>query len=97
MGVQAMNMNRKQCELAKIFIEKNSLPIPESGCWIWEECEDHGRVRFLGKNEVLSSLAFEAYKGPIPHGLTVTHQCHVEGCVNPVHLSLLNISINHKK
>ncbi|MFW5444548.1 MAG: HNH endonuclease [Methylococcaceae bacterium] len=86
-------MNKKQCDLAKDFIEENSMPVPESGCWIWEVCQDHGRVRFLGGSELLNSLVFEAYKGPVPKGQIVTHQCHVEGCVNPVHLRLLNINL----
>ena len=88
-----MNMNKKQCDLAQDFIENNSIPVPESGCWIWEACQNRGRVRFLGSNELLNSLAFEAYKGPIPEGQFVSHQCHVEGCVNPVHLRLLSINL----
>lgn len=91
-----MKMNNKNCTIAKDFIERNSIPIPESGCWIWEACEDHGRISFLGQNVLLDSLVFEAFKGPIPNGEIVIHQCHVDGCVNPVHLRLLNIRINKK-
>lgn len=68
----------------------------ESGCWIssysvgshgyaqvgWHEA---GRIRMT----LVHRVAWFAFNGPIPDGLTVDHMCHTRRCVNPTHLRLL--------
>lgn len=77
-------------------IVANSVLDPDgSDCWIW--CGKHqnwygrinvyldGRTRSLWAHRV----AYEAFRGPIPDGMTVDHVCRESYCVNPAHLRLL--------
>ena len=66
-----------------------SMPVTESGCWIWlQYClpQGHGRVFFRGRLWSTHRAAWEAFKGPIPQGAHVLHKCDVPCCVNPDHL-----------
>ena len=66
------------------------MPIPESGCWAWMG----GRMKNgygvfslqLRKTILAHRFAYEALRGPIPHGLQLDHLCRVRCCVNPDHL-----------
>lgn len=72
-------------------IELKSIPIPESGCWIWTEyCNNHGYGRFRvdGKKTLAHRASYEAFIGPIPEGMLVCHKCDTPACVNPSHLFL---------
>ncbi len=85
-----MSMNHEECALARLYIESHSVPVSECGCWLWEINEDHGCIDFNGHTEQLDELSFEAFKGPIPNGVKVTHQCHLTSCINPDHLKVFS-------
>ncbi|MHB8484087.1 MAG: HNH endonuclease signature motif containing protein [Nitrospiria bacterium] len=77
-------------ELQK-FIEEGSIPVTESGCWLWlgyDNGEGYGRTRLPdgGKLFYAHRLSYEAFIGKIPKGLQLDHLCRVPSCVNPKHL-----------
>jgi hypothetical protein len=81
-------MDKRQIQLAREIVESKSIPVTESGCWIWEGSGTYGRVTF-GKNRMYAHrLAYAAFNGPVSSADTVTHVCHNPCCVNPEHLEL---------
>lgn len=71
-------------------IERYSIPVPVTGCWLWE-----GGISFKGYGAVYvpgvgtrpaHRASYEAFVGPIPEGLHIDHLCRVRCCVNPAHL-----------
>jgi len=71
------------------LIETKSIPVTESGCWLWlgsKMPRGYGQIQFLGKKYYAHRLSFEAYKGHIPDGHVVRHTCDEPSCVNPDHL-----------
>ena len=76
----------------QLYIRQRSIPVTESGCWLWEQgCEraGYGEVGIRQSPErTAHRLSWLAFKGPIPQGLGVLHSCDVTGCVNPDHLFL---------
>lgn len=76
-------------------IERLSMPVPESGCWIWMgggvHRQGYGFIKIggrKGKHKLAHRISYEAFRGPIPDGLKVCHTCDVPACVNPNHLFL---------
>lgn len=70
-------------------IEANSMPVPESGCWIWmgaEKGKGYGATVFKGAPDRAHRASYEAFVGPIPPGYYVCHKCDTPACVNPAHL-----------
>lgn len=74
-------------------IERLSVPVPESGCWLWLSVVDkngYGKKKYRenGKDRRFSAhrLSYGAYKGEIPEGMMVCHKCDIPSCVNPDHL-----------
>jgi HNH endonuclease len=71
----------------KDLIESKSVPEPNSGCWLWLGFgSPYGRLRVDGKTRRAHRVSFEAFNGPIPHGMAVCHTCDTPPCVNPSHL-----------
>ena len=75
--------------------------VNERGCWVWTRfigTSGYGRLshRYAGQSQWWGAhrLAWTAFRGPIPDGLTVDHLCFVPACCNPDHLRLLTVSEN---
>ena len=73
----------------KSLILKRSIPVPESGCWIWAGAtinSGYGKLSFKGKTYTAHRASFASFNGEIPSGKCVLHRCDVRLCVNPDHL-----------
>ncbi len=73
------------------------MPIPESGCMVWEGCTDergYGLVTFHRKGWRVHRLVWEHFNGPIPEGLELDHLCRVHPCSNVHHLEPTTSQVN---
>lgn len=69
--------------------EEKYTPDPMSDCWIWTAgkfAQGYGLIKVNNKLCKAHRVSYELYKGPIPKGLCVMHQCDMPNCVNPNHL-----------
>lgn len=60
---------------------------PQGECWLWKATTGNGYGIFQGEGAHVFS--FRLFRGEIPLGFHVHHQCQVKACVNPHHLKAL--------
>jgi len=65
----------------------NSIPEPNSGCWIWEGTTNgrYPQLKFKRKNIYAHRISCESVYGPLGN-LNALHKCDNTYCVNPDHL-----------
>jgi hypothetical protein len=84
-------MAPKSIPLDASYIEANSIPEPNSGCWLWlgtvfgRGC---GLITLRGRRTTAQRASFRIYRGQVPEGCDVAHTCRNLGCVNPDHLAI---------
>jgi hypothetical protein len=74
--------------------EANSIPEPNSGCWIWlgqVNQYGYGRLRLPnGGTQVAHRASYEFHnQTTVPDHLQVDHLCTLRCCVNPDHLEVV--------
>ncbi len=60
-------------------------------CLIWtggKSGNGYGAFQLDGKMQRAHRASYQIFRGPIPAGLVVRHQCDIPLCVNPAHLKL---------
>jgi len=81
-------------------IQRNLVPEPNSGCWIWTACvnrDGYGKISVSGRDRVAHRVAYELLVGPIPDGMQLDHLCRTLACVNPEHLEPVTPGENQRR
>lgn len=69
----------------------NVVPVPESGCWLWQgaaNMKGYGTLYINGVRKMAHRYSYELFRGPIGEGLFACHKCDTPACCNPDHLFL---------
>jgi len=77
-------------ELTKKHIEERVIK-KENECWEWTgvlHSSGYGMSHFRGKSIKSHRASWIVYKGEIPEGMHVLHQCDRPSCISPSHLYL---------
>lgn len=80
----------------RMRLERDTMPVPESGCLIWlgsiRSRRGYGLMYlpapYTGKQVHVHRLAWQLAYGPIPEGMNICHKCDVTSCVQNNHLFL---------
>lgn len=71
------------------YILERIIPLPWSGCWIWDKCIDakgYGVIGSKGRQIKATHLALMTKGTTVPSGMAACHICDIPSCVNPEHL-----------
>ena len=71
------------------MIERNSMPEPNSGCWLWlrgVSARGYGVWKWQGKLMQATHLALATREISVQAGFDACHTCDNTFCVNPDHL-----------
>lgn len=71
--------------------EERSIPVPESGCWLWLGCvcnKGYGLVTIARETRRAHRVGYQIATGIAPGSLHVLHKCDTPRCINPAHLFL---------
>lgn len=69
---------------------------PVTGCWLWQASvngDGYGSINYDGYTAA-HIMVYERFRGPVPDGLELDHQCRVRRCVNPDHLEPVTTRVN---
>lgn len=82
-------------------LERYTMPIPWSGCWLWMKGLDkdgYGQASRQNKNIRAHRLSWLLNRGELKQGFVIMHSCDTPACCNPAHLSqALQIENNNDK
>ena len=67
-------------------LELNSIPEPNTGCWLWTGCISESGYGSMGDTGRAHRVSYQVHVGPIPSGKVLDHLCRVRCCINPDHL-----------
>lgn len=85
---------------------KERTTVTESGCWEWQGPRDskgYGSTfvgsRVDGTRRCIRThrMAWEAWRGPIPDGMTIDHLCETKPCCNPDHMEVVTNAENQRR
>ncbi len=67
--------------------------VGENNCWEWVGSlspHGYGLFHYQRANRFAHRITWELFKGPIPFGKHIHHQCENRKCVNPAHLECVS-------
>lgn len=70
----------------------NSIPEPNSGCWLWTASTKNGYGQITLRHErglgprYAHRVSFEVFKCELPEDALILHSCDMRCCINPDHL-----------
>lgn len=91
-------MAKKQDLQSRII--KHSIPVTESGCWIWMGLinkQGYGLIAINGILKKAHRVSYQAFRGGIPKQLVSDHLCRVRCCVNPWHIEIVTNQENIRR
>lgn len=87
MSVKGCTKHRRK--YADGILYERSIPVTESGCWLWMNSSNsnvYGRLYFNGHMWLAHRLSYETFVGEIGDKMLICHKCDTPSCINPDHL-----------
>lgn len=76
---------------------RSATTVSRGGCWMWNlrtDKDGYGSIKFEKRTQRAHRVAYEAFVGPIPAGMTIDHLCRNPRCVNPEHMETVTMREN---